>query len=77
MEQIRCLRYIQNPLSRIRPAGHDVRLRRYRTDRRTQDGLRGVARKDNYPANSEYGVVGTWASIDFSSAMILGFRSQT
>ena len=30
-----------------------------------------------YSASSEYGVVGTWASIAFSSAMIFGLRSQT
>jgi hypothetical protein len=31
----------------------------------------------SYSASSEYGDVGTWASIAFSSARIFGLRSQT
>jgi hypothetical protein len=36
-----------------------------------------VGQSRGYSANSEYGVVGTWASMAFSSATIFGLRSQT
>jgi hypothetical protein len=36
-----------------------------------------VRQKPSQPANSEYGAVGTWASIVFSSATIFGLRNQT
>ncbi len=36
-----------------------------------------IGQSRGYSASSEYGDVGTWASIAFSSARIFGLRSQT